>query len=197
MRRLALVFVVPLVLTVIVAGCGSGNAGPGLRGTVVDPPEQAPVFTLSDQHGRSVSLADQKGKVVLVAFLYTRCPDVCPIIASTLSKAVEDLGADRDRARVIAISVDPEGDTPERVRAFIQLRQLVDEFLYLSGSRSELLPVWKGFHVAVFPDVKQTIAHSTFELLLDGQGRIRARYDAQTRPVDLVHDMRALLAESE
>ena len=68
-------------------------------------------FTLRDQSGRQVSLSGELGRWAVVTFLYTRCPDVCPLIAAQLNEVLRELGSARDRLRVLAVSVDPKGDT--------------------------------------------------------------------------------------
>ena len=91
---------------------GSGR----FAGGELDPPQPTPDFTLTDQSGQKVSMADQRGKLVLLTFLYTNCPDVCPLITQNLNQALQMLGAKRDDVRVLAVSVDPEGDTPKARR---------------------------------------------------------------------------------
>ena len=89
----------------------------------VSPPHEAPAISLRDASGAPVTLAGQRGRYVLVTFLYTHCPDVCPLIASNLNGAVRALGARGKNVRVLAISVDPKGDTPAAVRAYVKRMQ--------------------------------------------------------------------------
>src|SRR4051812_11674806 len=93
----------------LVAGCGAARTAPPVQhpaskyaGSAVQPPSAAPGFALRDQDGKVVRLAGQRGKLVVVAFLYTRCPDTCPLIASNLNTALRK----RDSMRVLAVSVD-------------------------------------------------------------------------------------------
>jgi protein SCO1/2 len=179
------------------AGCGSKHASgptgppPSLyRGLLISPPEAAPAFGLHDQSGAIVGAQAERGHWLVVAFLYTHCPDVCPLIASNLGAALRQMPG----LRVLAVSVDPKGDTPAAVRAFISARKLPARFRYLTGTRAELAPVWKKFHVATLPGPKGTIGHSAFELLIDPAGKERILYDAQLRAVDIAHDIRRLKA---
>src|SRR3954447_18089104 len=104
-------------------------------------------FTLQDSHGTRIRLSAQRGRVVILTFLYTQCRDVCPLIATNLQGTLDDLGADRARVRVVAVSVDPENDTPSAVRAFVRAHRLGREFHYLLGTRPELAPVWQAYNV--------------------------------------------------
>ena len=112
---------VPLVLlAAVLAGCGSSaakiSAPPTPKRTFaggeVSPPRTAPPIRLHDAAGRRVTLAAQRGRYVLVTFLYTHCPDVCPLIAQNLNAAVKSFGGAANGVRVLAVSVDPKGDTP-------------------------------------------------------------------------------------
>src|SRR5438876_11150818 len=131
------------LLVALAAGCGS-TSPPKLveqpmrattyAGTPVSPVRRAPTIALHDAWGRPVSLAAQRGRYVLVTFLYVHCPDVCPLIAQNLNAALRRLGPKRDRVRVLAVSVDPAGDTPRAVKRYIAERGLLPQFRYLIGS---------------------------------------------------------------
>jgi len=140
-----------------------------------------------------VRAADQKGRYWIAAFLYTHCPDVCPLIASNLNTALRRLpAAQRRQVRVLAISVDPKGDTPKAIDRYVAGRRLLPEFRYLSGTRAELARVWRGFHISV-SDSPDEVSHSAYELLIDPQGRGRVLYDAQVTAAQVLHDLRLLM----
>ena len=181
-------------LALVVSGCGgaANGSGPRFAGDSVDGRLAAPNFTLTDQDGRPVSLTGERGRWVVVTFLYTRCPDVCPLIASQLNEVLRGLGSARDRLRVLAVSVDPKGDTPAMVRWFIRKHHLLPQFRYLTGSRAELQPVWHGYHVAAQVGPPDVSLHSAFELLVDPKGRPRLLYSADLQARDLLHDLRVL-----
>jgi len=190
------------LLALALAGCG-GSAVAGsdrpppktFRGSEVDPPMETANFRLHDQDGRLVTLDGQRGRLAIVTFLYTQCPDVCPLIAQNLNLALRQLTpAERAKVRVLAVSVDPKGDTPTRVRKFVYSHRLLPEFRYLTGTRAQLAPVWRSFHVAV-GDNPETVDHSAYELLVDQDGEGRVIYDAQVRPAQVVHDVRVLLRQ--
>src|SRR5437867_6918642 len=124
-----------LLVAFVLVGCGAGSApsvkqaaSPRFAGAELHPLVEAPAFTLADAHGRRISLAAQRGRMVLVTFLYTHCPDVCPLIASHLNEAVGRLGLQRQDARVLAISVDPKGDSAKAVRAYERLHRSRPQF---------------------------------------------------------------------
>jgi protein SCO1/2 len=162
----------------------------------MDPPLPARNFVLHDQAGRRVSLDGLAGKIRIVTFLYTNCPDVCPLIASNLNAALRQLTpAQRAQVRVLAVSVDPKGDTKASVRRFVAAHRLLPQFRYLTGTRAQLVPVWKAYGIAVQPPGKTAIvAHTSWELLVTPQGAGKILYDAQVKADAVAHDLRALLA---
>jgi len=158
------------------------------RGFAIKPPVAAPKFRLRDQDSRLVGPAAARGKWLVVTFLYTHCPDVCPLIADNLAAAQRAL----PNLWVLAVSVDPKGDKPAAVRGFIRRHHLTARFRYLTGSRAQLAPVWASYHVAAVGGPNAIVSHSSFEVLVDQQGRERLLYDAQLRAADLIHDIRKL-----
>jgi protein SCO1/2 len=184
-----------LVLGLLCTACGSqkqhtvsGPASSKTRGFVLEPPVVAPAFALRDQDGRLTGPAELGGHWYVVAFLYTHCPDVCPVIASNLGVALRRL----PNLRVLAISVDPKNDTPASVRAFLRAHRLPPSFRYVTGTRAELAPVWARYHVAAIAGARPIVSHTAFELLVDPQGRERVLYDAQVQPADISADVERL-----
>ncbi len=133
-----------------------------------------------------------RGRPVLVTFLYTQCEDSCPVIADQVRGALDELG--EEDVPAIAISVDPAGDTPARAKRFLVEHQLVGRMRYLTGDARALARQWRTYGIAP-QDIKADEEHSTYVVLLDGQGRQRIGfpYDRLT-PQDLAHDVRALAA---
>lgn len=187
------------------AGCGSSAAkvqGPtttstattsGFAGTAVVPARFAEPIALHDAFGRAVTLASQRGRYVLVTFLYTHCPDVCPLIASNLNAALRALGPERAKVRVLAVSVDPAGDTAAAVRAYSKRMHLVPQFRFLIGSRAELRPVWAAWDVLSVQRKPDLVDHVAYTALVDPVGNVRVRYDSQVRAQQVIHDLRRLL----
>jgi protein SCO1/2 len=150
-------------------------------------------FRLRDQHGRVVQLSAQRGRVVLLTFLYTSCPDVCPLTAAKLGLAARNLGPLARRLRIIAVSVDPENDTKANVAHFVSRLQLPSQFHYLTGSRKELQPVWQSYNVLVERRNLERIDHSVPLVVIDAQGRPREYFAESVTPAAIAHDVRALL----
>jgi protein SCO1 len=175
---------------------GAVAAPPSFDGLTLKSPHAAPDFTLRDQDGRRVQLSRLHGKVVLVTFLYTNCPDVCPLTAVRLNQAVRQMGVDRTRVRVLAISVDPKGDTPRSVARFVRGHGLLPQFRYLVGSRSALAPVWRAYGVRSVATAGAKVDHTLYTLLVDAQGRGRVVYEAAAASAGIRHDLRLLLGTS-
>ena len=187
MRRAAIV----LVLVAFCAGCGS-SAKPVFNGTELTPPSTAPNFALHDQDGRTVTVAGQRGHWTVVTFLYTNCPDVCPLIAANLNGALRSDAGRTAGLRVLAVSVDPARDTQAAVHRYVITHRLAPAFRFLIGSSSQLERVWASYHVAAQPGPHGSVTHSTFEILIDPQGKERLLYDATITTADLVGDLSKL-----
>ena len=186
MKRLAL-----LLVLVAAAGCG-GSSAPKLAGTPIDPPSRAPNFALEDQAGRTVTVAAERGHWLVVTFLYTHCPDVCPLIAAHLNGAIATATGRKAGLHVIAVSVDPARDTLAAVRRYVVTHRLAPPFRWGIGTRRQLERVWRAYHVASQPGPKGTVTHSTFEILIDPKGAERAVYDQSLTTDELVGDLKQL-----
>jgi len=177
---------------------------PALAGAVVTPPIQAIDFRLKDQHGAMVSMSGLRGKVVALTFLYTHCPDACPLIAEMMHKAYQRVGDTSKRVAFVAISVDPRGDTPEAVRTFLATHHVENELAYLTGSFAELKAVWGGYYIgteakdftpkaaAKGPQPPELVGHSALVYVIDPRGEIRVILPSNFDPNDLVTDVRIL-----
>ena len=117
------------------------------RGTRLTAGESVPSFELTDQFGRSAESGDYRGRVVLLTFLYTHCPDVCPIVTGQLRKASEALESEASEIAIVAVSVDPERDTVEAALDYSDKWRMSERWEYLVGSRDELREVWAAFYV--------------------------------------------------
>jgi len=167
-----------------------------LSGTELDG-KDAPDFTLTDGlTGDAVTLSSLRGNVVAMAFLYTRCPDVCPITAAKFRAAQQALGADASRVRFVAVSVDPDGDTPSEVRAFSAAHDLSSNWRYLIGARAQLQAVWSAYGVGAFSSpTGRGVDHNDAIYVLDASGREREIVHSDIAVNDLVSDIRALLKQ--
>jgi protein SCO1/2 len=188
----------PLVASLGI-GCGGAQKAtaeppPNFAGSALTPPKATVDFSLRDAHGRTITMSEQRGKLVLVTFVYTQCPDVCPLITQNLNDALQQLGAKRNEVTVLAVSVDPRGDTAKAVRAYEKLHHLVPEFHYLIGSKPELLRVWKAWGVAAVASDPELVDHTAYTMLVDRSGNGRVIYDSHIKSKQVVHDVRLLLA---
>jgi len=169
-------------------------ATPPFDGPRISHPARTPDFALRDQNGRVMRLSAQRGKVVVLTFLYTHCPDLCPLTAVHIDEAVSRLGAQRSGVTVLAVSVDPKGDTPAAVRGFVRSHRLGSEFHFLTGSRRVLAPLWRKYDVKSVTVGGADPDHTLYVLLLDRTGKTRVLFDATARPAAMAHDLRLLLA---
>jgi protein SCO1 len=164
---------------------------------VVSPIEAAPPLSLRNYLGERVNIASYKGKAVLVTFLYTNCPDVCPLIASNLRVAENLLGQKgASKVQLIAVSVDPRGDTRKAVATFLARHELTGKMKYLIGSASELGRVWQAWGVGSERDAQQPqfINHSGLVYGVSGSGKRITVYDSTFRPSEVAHDVPLLAA---
>ena len=185
-----------LALCALLAACGAAKAKPvKMAGAELTPPRVAPAIALHDETGAPFSLATQRGHWVLVTFLYTHCPDVCPLIAQNLNGALHQLGSAAN-VRVLAVSVDPKGDTPKTVRAYRARLHLVPAFHYLIGTRAQLRPIWAAWNVLAVAESAGLVDHVAYTALVDPRGEERVLYGGQVHAQDVVHDLRALMRKT-
>ena len=190
------------MLALVAAGCGGGGDSSNVKQTTASKfrggelhPTIAPAnFALRDQSGKLVSLTDQHGHFAIITFLYTNCPDVCPLIASNLGQVQRQLAGDGTKVSVLGVSVDPKRDTPAAVRQFIRSHRLSPDFHYLTGTRAQLAKVWKAYGILVRPGKLDTVDHAAYEMLVDPKGRARLIYNPTVKAADVVHDIKALLS---
>jgi protein SCO1/2 len=120
-----------------------------LHGTVFEQPWPAADFTLTDQHGKPFHMADAKGKVVVVSFIYTHCTDFCPFVALKLKEAVKLVGADAGKMVVVAVTTDPQRDTPEVLAQYSEAIGMGDSWHFVTGSLPAVQRVWKDYYIGV------------------------------------------------
>jgi protein SCO1/2 len=179
------------------AGNIHGVASSKYSGSIVSPPEPEPPLALRNYRGERVNIAQYKGRAVLLTFLYTKCPDVCPLIASNLGAALNAMGpAEASRVQAIAVSVDPRGDTPQAVAVFLKRHGVAGRMQYLIGSASELARVWKAWGVGSERDVQQPqlVNHTGLVYGLSARGKVTTLYAANFTPREISHDAPLLAA---
>ena len=169
----------------------------GYAGFVLDPAKSAPQLALRSYLGEPVNIADDRGKAVLVTFLYTHCPNVCPIITSKLHTALTQMPAgERREVRIIAVSVDPRGDTPASVAQFLAVHGMTGEMQYLLGTASALAKVWTEWGVGSRRDTgnPELVAHTALVYGITADGKIKTIYSSSFAPSDIVRDVPRLAA---
>ncbi|HEY0200498.1 MAG TPA: SCO family protein [Burkholderiaceae bacterium] len=160
--------------TAIFSACS--QRPPAFQGVDVTGADYAKDFALPDQDGRQRTLADFKGRVVVVFFGYTQCPDVCPTTLADLAAAKQQLGADGARLQPVFITVDPERDTPEVLKAYVA--NFGTDFVALRPTPEQLAALAKDFKL-YYKKVdgktagSYTMDHSAGSYLYDPQGRLR------------------------
>jgi protein SCO1/2 len=159
---------------------------------LLTPVAAAPPLALHNYLGQPVDIQSYKGKVLLVTFIYTHCPDVCPLITSNLRVAQNLMpAAVRSKLAIVAVSVDPKGDTPKAVAAFLARHEMTGRMQYLVGSAHELGPVWQAWGVGSERDAAkpQFINHSGLVYGVTGSGKRLTIYAANFQPAEIAHDV--------
>ena len=139
-------------------------------------------FALRDQDGTVQTLRRYRGRIVILTFLYSTCQDTCPVAASTIRAALDDLPRD---VPVLAVSVDPRNDTPQSAKRFLLRRSVNGRMQFLLGTQAQLAPVWKAYGIKPqlpgSPSTDPRYEHSARILLLDRTGRQRVAADQEAR----------------
>jgi protein SCO1/2 len=188
----ALRLVLPLLLTA--ASSAAGDAA--LVAGVFSPPRQAPDFSLIGSNGSELKLRSYRGKVVVLAFGFTSCPDVCPITLATLAQARKKLGAEGNEMQVVYVTVDPERDDAARMRTY--LAAFDPTFIGGTGTAERLGAVQKEYGIIATRHplgASYGYSHSSFTYLIDREGRLRALMPYGHSADDYVHDLRILMAQ--
>ena len=185
----------PLLLFLTAAVSAADNST--FKAGTFSPPRPAPDFTLRGSDGGELKLSRYRGKVVVLAFGFTFCPEICPTTLATLAEARKKLGTSAEEVQVIFVTVDPERDDVGRMRKY--LASFDPTFVGVTGTDEQLAVVRLGY--GVLAEKKQPffggywIAHSSFTYLIDRDGGLRALMPYGRAPDDYVHDVRLLLNE--
>jgi protein SCO1 len=195
-RRLALA--AALAAVVGAAGCDRGPlGGPAFRAIDITGADYARELALADPSGRVRSLEDFRGKVVVVFFGFTQCPDVCPMTMLTVANAVKQLGPQGDDVQVLFVTVDPQRDTPEVLAQYVPAFH--PRFLGLYGDADATAKAAREFKV-FFQRVdgrsggSYSIDHTAASYVIDRQGRLRLYVRHSQTEADIASDLRQLLA---
>jgi protein SCO1 len=161
-----------------------------------DPPRDAPELKLRGSHGRGLTLSDYRGKVIILGFGFTSCPDVCPTTLAVLAQARKKLGSLSDQVQVVYVTVDPQTDTAERMRKY--LGTFDPTFVGGTGTEAALAAVRNEYGIIANKKTygsRYTYAHSSYTYLIDRMGKLRALMPYGQSADDFVHDVRVLLGE--
>ncbi len=168
------------------------------KGSLIEPPVTAPKISLIDQDGAVWNLDDQKGKASVIFFGYTSCPDVCPTTLSIFRQIKLLLDQQNELVNFVYITVDPERDTPEKLKN--NLAAFDPSFIGLTGSNVDLEPVWKGY--GVYREKVSTesasgylMDHSAITYVIDKQGNLKLTYPYGMDPREITEDLNHLLKE--
>lgn len=168
-----------------------------LHGTQIDPPKVLSDIRLTSDGG-PVSLSDLRGKLVVIYFGYTFCPDICPATLSKINKALERMGKDADEVAVVMVTVDPERDTAEKLGVYV--RRFNPQFIGLSGTLDEIAGVAKEFGIfyekkEVTTSAKYLVDHTASVLVIDREGRISLIWPYEIEVSEMASDLRVMLKE--
>ncbi len=181
----------------LVLALASLAQGAEFKGGLLTPPKTAPDFTLTTQDGKDFRLSQERGNVIALWFGYTFCPDVCPTTLAELTQARTRLGADAKRFRIVFVTVDPERDTPTRLREYANA--FSRSFTALTGPPERLAEVRKAYgviaekRVVAGTSATYLIDHSAFVYVIDPAGQLRLMFPFGMSKDDMVHDFKLLL----
>lgn len=193
MRRLGC-----LLAILLLAGCGNSASQNGWGLFDITGHMPALQFTLKRDDGRQVNQSAYKGKLVLLYFGYTHCPDVCPTTLADLGVAIRALGAQADRVRVLFVSVDPARDTPAVLKSYAHA--FGEQVVGLTGSQAQLQALTRRYRVAYRlgkPDAQGNydVYHSSAVFVFDKHGNARLLANEADKPAVIAADLKRLLAE--
>jgi protein SCO1/2 len=120
----------------------------GASSDILFPPTEAPALGLKDHLGNEVTTEQFRGKVMFVTFVYASCPDICPLIVSNLRRTLDKLGPRAKDVQVVAVSVDPKGDTAPVITSYLKNQRMTGRMVWLVGSRDELEAAWSRWGIA-------------------------------------------------
>jgi len=186
---------VVFLLVAFTAHAGTSAEPDALKAGVLSPVMKAPALALQGSDGKPLTLERYRGKVVLLAFGFSSCGEVCPITLATLAGARKKLGADAAQVQVVYVTVDPERDDAARMKKY--LASFDATFVGGVGSRAEIDAAQKNYGISsskqVYADGNYTIGHSSSIYMIDRAGGLRAVMPYGHTVDDFVHDLKILL----
>ena len=186
-----------LALALLSAGCDKLASKPAaFQNTDLTGLDYAKGFSLTDHNGKARTLADFRGKVVVLFFGYTQCPDVCPTTMAEMAAVMKELGRAADDVQVLFVTLDPERDTQELLASYVPAFD--KRFLGLRGTPEQTAKTAKEFKVFVAKvegreEGSYTVDHTAGSYVFDKEGRVRLFLRHGNGPAPIVHDLRQLL----
>jgi protein SCO1/2 len=198
MKKLLPALIAACALTFSLSACDKlpGKQAASFQNTDVTGLDYAKGFSLTDHTGKPRTLADYKGKVVVVFFGYTQCPDVCPTTMADMASVMQKLGPQADQVQVLFITLDPERDTPQLLASYVPAFD--KRFVGLYGTPEQTARTAKDFKVfySKVPGKEPgsyTIDHMAGSYVFDQDGRLRLFIRHGVPADSIVHDIRQLL----
>ncbi len=201
-RRKAVIFGGVSVVLVAIVALGAWLAffrtGPyEFKYGFYSPPNTAAPLDLTDQNGQPFSLENHRGRVVLLYFGYTYCPDYCPTTLADFQKVKDQLGDRADKVDVVMVTVDPDRDTPERLKEYLNFFD--PSFIGLYGTQDQLAPIERAYAITAIKEEATpgssyySVSHSTQLYAIDQEGNLRLTWPYGTSPDDITTDVEHLL----
>lgn len=187
-------YLTSMLIALLLGACGQPYT---FRGGAIGTPKVAPDFTLTDQNGQPWTLSKQRGNVVLLFFGFTNCPDVCPTTLADLATVRERLGTDSNKAQIVMVSVDPQRDTSDQLKAY--MAKFDTSAVGLTGEQMALAPVYKAYGVSAteqehdHTSAEAMVEHSGYVYVIDRDGKWREVFDVGTPVEDIVSDVQYLV----
>lgn len=182
----------------MLGGCSvlSGEAAHEFNGTWIEAEQPAADFTLTSQDGQMTSLSDLRGKLVLLYFGYTYCPDVCPATLVEVKNALKTLGEQAGAVQVVMVTVDPERDTADKLAEY--LANFNPSFIGLTGSLEQIRQITSQYGIyfgkqAGSAETNYLVEHNASLMVIDQQGYLKLIYPFGTTSAEIADDLSFLL----
>jgi protein SCO1/2 len=188
-----------VILSLLLVAPATAQPPQAFKSGAFEPARPAPEFMLTGADGAALNLSRYRGKVVALAFGFTHCQRVCPLTLAHLADASKALGDAASELQVIFVTVDPERDSPQRLREF--LAQFHPAFVGATGSREQLAALRQVYGITAKKEVSENkqlgyeVHHSSFVYLIDREGKLRLLVPFGKPAADIAHDVRLLLKE--